>query len=41
MEVSKFQSLLQFFAAIYLVVESVNLERMLGHYKNSHINEVK
>ncbi len=41
MEVSKFQSLLQFFAAIYLVVEWVSLERMLGHYKNSHINEVK
>jgi len=41
MEISKFQSLLQFFAAIYLVVEWVSLDRILGHYKNSHISEFK
>ncbi|MBD1571538.1 hypothetical protein [Aliivibrio sp. S10_S31] len=40
MEISNTQSLLQFLAAIYLVIEWVNIERIVGHYKNLHKKEI-
>jgi len=41
MKIGDFQSLLQFFAAIYLVVEWVSPDRILAHYKKVHLDELK
>lgn len=40
MEVGSFQSILQFLAAIYLVVEWVNVDKIVSHYKNRQKLEV-
>lgn len=41
LELSNFQSLLQFFAAIYLAVEWVSLDRLVYHYKNKQKKELR
>ncbi|MDD9197600.1 hypothetical protein PVK62_17430 [Aliivibrio sp. S3MY1] len=41
MKIGDFQSLLQFFAAIYLVAEWVSLERIVMHYKKMHLGELR
>ncbi|HGY9571516.1 TPA: hypothetical protein ACOJO8_005026 [Vibrio harveyi] len=40
LELSSFQSLLQFFAAIYLAVEWVSLDRLIFHYRNKQKKEL-
>lgn len=40
LELSSYQSLLQFFAAIYLAVEWISLDRLISHYRNKQKKEL-